>query len=439
MTGLSPAWPARPDSVGGDPDGVSRLGAPGARLLAGLAGREDLAAHLRRLGALPDWSGRADQLVGVVRESGLAGRGGGYFPLAAKLESARSVGGPAVVVINATESEPASVKDRTLLHNRPHLLLDGAQALAAAVGASRVIVAVHRSAEGTESLRCALRERLADIPEAEVALVPDHYLAGESSALVSHINGGPARPEPRQVPTSVSGVGGRPTVVSNAETASHLALITRFGAGWFREAGTPGTPGSVLVTVTGDVTRPGCVLEVTRPVEVGAVIAAGGGSPVPPQAVLTGGYAGTWTPGERIWRLPLDPLAMTRSGIAFGCGLLGVFGSGRCGLVEAARLMAWLSGERAGQCGACTSGLPAVSERLAGIADGSLRGRREIHRLVALTAEVSGRGLCSLPDGAAAMAESALVTFHDEVRLHRRGSCSAVTDGPLFPLPRGQR
>lgn len=436
MNTLSPAWPAPPDPAGPAPEGVSWLGSPGARLLAGSGGREDQAAHLARLGPLPEWSRWPEHLVAAVREAGLAGRGGGYFPLAAKLESARSVPGPAVVVINATESEPASAKDRMLLQNRPHLVLDGAQALAAAAGADRVIVAVHRSGDGTDSVRSALGERRHDSPTVEMVAVPDHYLAGESSALVSYINGGPARPEPRTVATSVSGVDARPTVVSNAETASHLALIARYGAGWFREAGSPSAPGSVLVTVTGDVNRPGCVLEVTRPVELGAVIVAGGGPPVPPTAVLLGGYAGTWVAGEKAWRLPLDASFLVGAGAPLGCGLVGVLGPGRCGLAEAARLMAWLSGERAGQCGACAVGLPEVADRLTAIADGSRRGRRETHRLVTLTEAIVGRGLCSLPDGAAAMAESAMAVFEDEVRLHRRGRCSGVTDGPLFPLPR---
>lgn len=438
MTLVSPSEPSLSTSGGGEPEGVAHLGSPAARLLAGPIGREGLSAHHERLGPLPDWSRRTDELVATVREAGLGGRGGGYFPLASKLQSARSVPGPAVIVINATESEPASAKDRTLLEHRPHLVLDGAQALAAAVAADRIIVATHRGAAGPLSLRAALEERRADRVATEAITVPDGYVAGESSALVSFINGGPARPTARLVPTAISGVAGRPTVVSNAETASHLALIARFGAQWFRQAGSTATPGSVLLTLQGDVSFPGRVVEVLQPVTLGAIIAACGGPPTPPRAVLLGGYAGTWLRGERAWVSPVDAAGLAVTGASLGCGLVGVLGPGRCGLAEAARLMRWLSEERAGQCGACTMGLPAVSERLTGIADGTRRRRREVHRLVALGEAVSGRGLCGLPDGAVAMVDSALAAFPDELRLHRKGRCSSESDAPVFPRPRSR-
>lgn len=436
MTIASPgSWAPSVGREEDEPEGVVGLGAPGARLLAGPASREDLFHHRDRLGPLPDWSGRPEELVAIVRESGLAGRGGGYFPLASKLDSARSVPGPAVVVVNATESEPASAKDRLLLENRPHLVLDGAQGLASAATADRVIIATHSGASGFGSIRDAIEERKGDRVAAELIAVPDRYVAGESSALVSYINGGDALPAPRGVPTAVSGVEGRPTVVSNAETASHLSLIARFGARWFREAGTDLSPGSTLVTLAGDVGFPGCVLEVLRPVTIGTVISAAGASLFPPQAVLLGGYAGTWIPGERALVSPLDATRLARSGMPLGCGLVGVLGPGRCGLAEAARLMAWLSDERAGQCGTCALGLPAVAARLTSVADGTQRRRREVHRIVALGEMISGRGLCGLPDGAVAMVESALSTFSEELRLHRRGRCSAHRDDPVFPVP----
>lgn len=440
MTLVSPgSWAPSVPSEEDESDAVARLGSSGGRLLAGLPSREGLFHHQDRLGPLPDWSGRPEELVSIIRESGLAGRGGGYFPLASKLDAARSVPGPAVVVVNATESEPASAKDRVLLECRPHLVLDGAQALAAAATADRVIVATHSGAAGFESIRDAMAERRGDRVPAELIAVPDRYVAGESSALVSFINGGEALPASRGVPTAVSGVASRPTVVSNAETASHLALIARFGARWFREAGTDLSPGSTLVTVAGDVAFPGRVLEVIRPVTIGAVISAAGASSLPPQAVLLGGYAGTWVPGERAWVSPLDATRLAGSGTPLGCGLLGVLGPGRCGLAEAARLMAWLSDERAGQCGTCALGLPAVAERLTSIADGTQRRRREIHRIVALGETIAGRGLCGLPDGAVGMVESALTTFSEELRHHRRGRCSARCDDPVFQVPGRRR
>lgn len=417
------------------PRGLAFLGSGNGRLLAGAPAREDLRAHLGRLGA-PGWDD-PDRIHDEIAAAGLKGRGGGYFPLAEKMNVARRAPGRAVVVVNATESEPASGKDRHLMLFRPHLILDGAQAVAAAVNADRLIVAVH-AGHPAESLREAALERLLDPVAATVVDIPDRYVAGESSALVSWINGGQPVPAGRSQPTAVSGVDGRPTVVSNAETLSHVALILRRGPEWFREVGPAAAPGSVLVTVAGDVASPGRVLEVVGPATVGEAVVAAGGTTERPEAILVGGYAGRWQPTSAIWDLPVDPVTLTEAGSPIGCGLLGVLGASRCGLAEASRLAGWLSSQRAGQCGSCDAGLPALAEAVAGLAEGRVRSRRALGRIVALGDEVAGRNLCHLPDGAVAMVESALTTFWEELGLHGKRRCSGRTDGQLFPTPTGK-
>ncbi len=421
----------RPDTGTAD---LAVLGSGNGRLLAGPAGREDLPSHRARLGATSPDLDRPDRIFEMISAAGLRGRGGGYFPLADKMAAARRAPGPAVVVVNATESEPASGKDRHLMLNRPHLILDGAQAVATAVGADRVILAVHAGAPA-DSLREAASERCGDRAAAVVLVVPDRYVAGESSALVSWINGGPPLPAGRSVPTAVRGVGGRPTVVSNAETLCHAALIVREGPEWFRQLGSADTPGSVLITVTGDVVSPGRVIEVVGPATVGRAVEAAGGAADRPAAVLVGGYAGRWQPAGVVWDLSVDPVALSGAGSPIGCGLLGVVGASRCGLTEAARLAAWLSAQRAGQCGACDAGLPQLAGAMAGLAAGTARVRAAARRIAALGDAVGGRNLCHLPDGAVAMVESAVTTFWDEISLHRRRRCSGRTDDALFPTP----
>jgi NADH:ubiquinone oxidoreductase subunit F (NADH-binding) len=414
---------------------VARLGSPHGRLLAGKAGRECLAEHRDRLGSLPDWPGGSDPLD-IIRASGLAGRGGGYFPLAAKIAASRSAPGRPVVVINGTESEPASAKDRLLLESRPHLVLDGSQALAATLGADRVIVATHPGAASEQSLRKACVERGLEAAAVTVARLPVRYVAGESSALVSFLNGGPALPASRSQPTAVRGVGDRPTVVSNAETVSHLALIARFGTDWFRAAGSLLAPGSVLLTITGDVRNGPAVVEVLEPITIGEAISAAGVMESEPSAILLGGYAGTWLAAGDAMTAPVDAAILRQMNAPLGCGLVGVLSPDRCGVVEAARLLKWLSGERAAQCGACALGLPELADRLEALAAGTSRRQREIRRIVTLGLAMSGRGLCHLPDGAAAMANSALAVFSEEIRLHRRRHCSARR-GPVFPIRDG--
>lgn len=424
-----PSRPPRTSNLAG-------LGWGSPRLLAGPPRREDLAEHLARVGSLP-YPLDGPDLLEAIEESGLAGRGGGYFPLARKMSVAVASPGTPLVVVNATEGEPAVAKDGLLMSMRPHLILDGAEVVAAAVGADRVYVAVHDARRATVSLRRAAASRPADGVPFEFVSVPDRYVAGESTALVSLLNGGPALPAGRRHPTAVRGVAGRPTVVSNAETLAHAALVARFGAGWFREIRTPGGTGSTLLTVQGDVTHPGTVLELTGPATIGQVVAAAGGPVDLPRAVLVGGYTGGWIAAHDAWGIPLESKQLRAAGVDVGCGLVGVLGARRCGLVETAHVASWLAGERAGQCGACDVGLPRLSETLTQVARGDRRGRREVARMVSLGQSIEGRGLCGLPDGTISMVESALRTFGAEVALHRKGRCSGDLHEPLFPAPVG--
>ena len=420
------------------PPGTAYLGHPAARLLAGPPRRETLDGHLSRLGRLPEWGAGGGDLLEILGRSGLTGRGGGHFPLATKVAAARRAGGRPVVVVNATESEPASAKDRLLLECRPHLVIDGAMTVAAACGADTVLVATHERSPAAKSMASALRERagmVADPAAITLTTVPDRYIAGESSALVSYLDGGPALPASRSRPTAEEGLAGRPTVVSNTETVAHTALIARFGDSWYRQAGTATAPGSLLVTLAGDVARPGTVLEVLEPVTLSDLVDAAVAPGRDWQAVLVGGYAGTWLSRDTARIAPVAGGRAVEGAAPIGCGLLAVLDDRRCGLAEAARLVNWLSTQRAGQCGACSFGLPLLAEHMTALAAGRSGARRTNRRVASLALTVTGRGLCHLPDGTLAMAESALEVFAEEARLHRRRRCSGVTEPGALPLP----
>ena len=227
-------------------EGPARLPGQISRLLPPRA--EALQQHLARLGPVP-YRGRPGALIAEVAAAGLTGRGGAAFPTHRKLAVVAAARGPKVVVANGTESEPASRKDETLLHAAPHLVLDGLQLAAEAVGASGACLCLHRGA-GT-GIRRALAERAAnqeDWLEVTVAETPPRFLAGQETALVWHVAGGPAIPVFTPPRVTERGLGGRPTLVANVETLAHLALIARYGPRWFRAAGTPAEPGSMLVT-----------------------------------------------------------------------------------------------------------------------------------------------------------------------------------------------
>ena len=210
---------------GTDPASTWVVGEP--RLLAGLHehDRVDFTTHRRLHGDVS----RLDRQEYERRCEAvdLRGRGGAAFPVAAKLRSLPRRGAP-VVVVNGSESEPASFKDRTLMRRVPHLVLDGALGIGAAIRARRVVVAVHDKASA-ESLRWAVAER-PDSARVDIQETAGSFVAGEARAVVRSLEGGPAAPPGRRTPPTIRGIHGRPTFVSNAETYAQLAVLGHRGA-----------------------------------------------------------------------------------------------------------------------------------------------------------------------------------------------------------------
>jgi NADH:ubiquinone oxidoreductase subunit F (NADH-binding) len=342
-----------------------------------------------------------------------------------------------VVVVNASEGEPLSAKDRTLVAFRPHLVLDGAALAAETVGAEEVVIYLSReSRAAADALRRARRERRrAGLRERPVHLVrtAHRYVAGESSAVTRRLDGGPAKPRFTPPHPSDSGVRGLPTLVQNAETVAHAALIARQGSAWFRECGTAGSPGTTLMTVSGGVRVPG-VVEVDLAGTLRGVVHQAGGTPAASAGALLGGYFGAWlTPGS-LAQLPLDADALRASAASLGCGVLAVLPAGGCGIVESARILAYLAAESAGQCGPCVHGLSAMSEAMTRVA-ASHAVSADIDRIRRWAGQVKGRGACRHPDGAVAQLESALTAFADHLDDHLVGRRCPGTLPSAFPAP----
>jgi NADH:ubiquinone oxidoreductase subunit F (NADH-binding) len=390
-----------------------------------------LDAHLARWGQLP---AGGPLLIDEVERAGLRGRGGAQFPTATKLRAVAAAR-HSIVVANGTEGEPASGKDKALLTISPHLVLDGAGIAAETVGADEVVVCVDRTAgAAVRAVEAAIAERRragADLLRFRVESTPSHYVAGEESALVHWLNGGPAKPSFVPPRPFERGVRGRSTLVNNVETLAHLALIARFGAAWFRGLGTGEDPGTALITLTGDVGRPG-VYEVPLGVPLAeALRAAGAGTDV--QAVLIGGYAGTWVPGTTAASARLDRVSLHALGASLGCGAISVIGPDSCGLQTTALVARWLAAQSAGQCGPCTQGLPAIARAVEALVAGDRRQRWEL-QLRRWLEMVDGRGACHHPDGAVRLVRSALTVFATEISRHRQhGPCRAPAAS--LPLP----
>ncbi len=401
----------------------------------------NLAGHLDRYGAIRPVA--ADRLIVEVERSGLTGRGGGAFPAGRKLRAvavAARRGGRngAVVVANGSESEPASSKDTVLLRSAPHLVLDGIALAAQAVGATRAYLCIgERARAGERALRDAIIEReqagLNHVP-VELTATASGYVSGQETALIAALNGGP--PLPTLVPPlpAERGAHKRPTLVMNVETLANIALIGRYGAGWFREVGTSTAAGSALVTVSGAVSRPG-VYEIPLGMRLGDLLQRAE-LPERPQAVLAGGYFGAWLPLPDALGLGLSQEGLRPAGAALGPGVLAVLPESRCGLAETARVIAYLASQNAGQCGPCVNGMPAIAEAMNWIAFGQPEADLVgwTHQLARL---VTGRGACHLPDGAAALVVSALAVFDADLRAHVAvGPCARAAAPPLLPIPR---
>jgi NADH:ubiquinone oxidoreductase subunit F (NADH-binding) len=423
-----------------DPEQLPRLVTPGPPA--------DLAAHLHRRGPVPALSGPA--LITTIGRAGLTGRGGAGFPAARKMRAVATAatrrtgrgrlrGSAPVVLANGAESEPASGKDAILLRQSPHLVLDGIALAAQAVGATEAYLCVTGpDPVQADWLLAAVAERqragLAEVP-VRVAAIPDGYVASEESALVNYLSGGPAVPTYVPPRPFERGVGGRPTLVHNVETLAHIALIARYGPDWFAAVGTPDAPGSALVTIGGAVRRPG-VYEIALGRPVGQLIELADGTTEPPQAMLAGGYFGGWLPLPGAADVPVSPPGLRAAGATFGAGLLTVLPASSCGLAETARILRYLAGQSAGQCGPCTFGLPAIADALAQIAWQG-RDRRPADWLRYLLPIVANRGACHLPDGAVAVAASALRSFSREIEMHvAHGPCAHASHPPVLPLPR---
>jgi NADH:ubiquinone oxidoreductase subunit F (NADH-binding) len=418
------------------PERTKRLSHAPPRLLPPGGDAPSLAAHVERYGRLPDLRGESAALIGAVEASGLRGRGGAGFPTHRKLRAV-AAGREPIVVANGVEGEPASHKDALLMRVNPHLVLDGAVAAAAGVGAKHIVVAVGRGATNAHAALAAAideRTRAGERTRIELVAAPARFVAGEESALVNWLSGGPAKPTFVPPRPFERGMRGRPTLVQNVETLANIALIARYGAEWYRELGSDDEPGSMLVTLGGAVGRPG-ITELESGTTLRTALERCEGFREPAQALLVGGYFGTWVPATAALDAPLSDTGVRPFGASLGARSIAVLPRTSCGLRETARIAAYLAHESAGQCGPCVFGLRAMAGALSSLATCDAGAKDALARLRRLAPQVTGRGACAHPNGATRLVESALAVFTDETNHHLVGHCTARSRNPLLPIP----
>jgi NADH:ubiquinone oxidoreductase subunit F (NADH-binding) len=255
-----------------------------------------------------------------------------------------------------------------------------------------------------------------------VSAVPEGFVTGEETALLSALSGKEPKPTMKPPYPFERGLRGAPTLVQNVETLAHVALIARFGARWFRSVGTEAEPGTALVTLSGAVRRPG-VYEIELGTRVSELIEQAGGATETLSAFLVGGYFGGWT------RDAAQPLTVAGG---LGAGVVVAFPADACGVRESARVTRYLANESAGQCGPCVHGLAALASGLEEIAAGKTSDR-QLH-LARWAKQLTARGACRHPDGAARFVSSTLAVFEEELALHlRTGRCSG-RDRRVLPV-----
>ncbi|TYB40091.1 NADH-quinone oxidoreductase subunit NuoF family protein [Actinomadura chibensis] len=372
----------------------------------------------------------AAQLIALCEAGRLHGRGGAAFPFARKVkataDSAVRRRKRTVVVVNGTEGEPGSAKDKVLLQRAPHLVLDGAALAATALGSVEIVVAV-TDEEAARSLDDAIAERGLGA-RARTVRLPEHFVTGESGSVVRGINGSRPIPPGRKGRASTSGVDGLPTLLSNAETYAQLAVLAGLGPRAYARAGTPDEPGTVLLTVTGAARFP-AVVETAAGAPLGHLLDLCGARAG--EGVLVGGYHGAWLTGERASRTRVSRAGLAESGGVLGAGIVMPLGRGTCPLGECARVARYLAAESAGQCGPCRLGLPDVAGAFADLAAGrdAAAARDTVRRAARMAA---GRGACAHPDGSARFVLSALDVFADDVARHiEHGGCGRPVRGVL--------
>ncbi|MGW5216644.1 NADH-ubiquinone oxidoreductase-F iron-sulfur binding region domain-containing protein [Nocardia sp. NPDC004085] len=410
--------------------GLTVAAAPGCvpRLLRMSDGDEDLAAYREAGGYRRLHS--ADAVLAEVRRSGLLGRGGAAFPIAVKLAGVRDAGlrgRETVVVANGEEGEPASIKDKWLMRHRPHLVLDGLRLAAGIVGARRAYVYVSDPASARRVDAALTELDQAGIAEITVELVTvdPAYVAGEETAAIRAINGGPAKPSDKPPRPFQQGVDGLPTMVGNVETLAHLPFVQRHGGAAFRSVGTAHSPGTFLATVTG-AGRPPALYELPHGTRFADLLALHGVAPDQVRGAMTGGYFAGMV-DRSVLTATLDHESLRALGSGLGCGAISLI-TAECPVAVAAAVLSYFDRENAGQCGSCFNGTAAMAAAATALRDGTATAA-DVDRLRRWSVVLRGRGACATLDGAANATATLLARFTAEVTAHLEGRCPTCARG----------
>ena len=390
------------------------------------AGTCGLAEHLANGGYQALAKARAgapEDVIQVLLDSGLRGRGGAGFPVARKWEMGLAQSNETKhVVVNGGEHEPGSRKDRFLVATMPHRVLEGAAICAFATGAKSIVLyLIEDMTDAIEAARRAIDEAVAGGQlaglDVKIALAPTTYVAGEETAALEVIEG--RKPWPRKKPPypGQAGLYGQPTTVQNVETLAWVPGILTNGAAWF-------SPGAMLCTLDDSFAKPG-IVEVPLGTTLRALVheyggGTRGGRPV--KAILPA-LSSAFLPASLL-DTPMTHEAMRAAGSNLGCGGFSVVEEGSCIVERASKIADFFKASQCGQCPPCrmeTATIAAVFQKAASGEAGEYAA--QVEKIAAFT---RGKGSCSLIEMAAAPALSALRLFPGDFESHAKtGRCPA--------------
>ncbi|MGH7794655.1 MAG: NADH-ubiquinone oxidoreductase-F iron-sulfur binding region domain-containing protein [Candidatus Binatia bacterium] len=381
-----------------------------------------------------------DEIIKIVSDAGLRGRGGAGFPTGKKWQFAREAPGePRYLVLNGGEDEPGSKKDRVLLEILPHLVLEGTILGAHAIGAAKAYLYINaRYDVATQSINDALTEAKSagywgdkvfgnDFSlDIEVVAAPHNYVAGEDTAVLDVIEG--KKPLPRQKPPFPVTVGlfGKPTAVNNVETLANIAPIVLKGADWYRRFGTAESSGTMIFSLNDDVKRPGVYeLPFGTPLrylieECGGGIK--GGKKI--KAIMPAAPSSAFLPADKL-DTPLDHNSMRDAGSALGCGVVRLVAEDSCIVEEVLQIAEFFAAESCGQCPACRMETNTLAMMMKKVQAGQ-GGQPMLEQFSKILAFNKGKGFCNLIAMPGPPIESALKLFPADFEAHlTTGKCPA--------------
>jgi len=409
------------------------FGDPSARTLEGWKKRGGYKALEAALNMTPE------EVVGVIKESGLRGRGGAGFPTGVKWSFFKDDGKPHYFLINADESEPGAFKDRELMRWTPHQVIEGAMIGAHAIRAQHVYIYIRGEFfEPAQILARAIEEcyaagiagknvmgtgRTIDVT---LHLGAGAYICGAETALMNSPEGRRGQPRIKPPYPAVSGAFGQPTNINNVETVCAVPHIVNNGGAWYKTFGTEKSPGTKLFNVSGHVVRRGnfefplgfslkeLIYDVCGGIRDGRKL----------KAVIPGGSSVPILSADEI-DIALDYESVAAAGTMLGTASIIVMDDATCMVKQVRRMVDFYAHESCGQCTPCREGTAWLAKILRRIETGQ-GSEADLDALLDIGKNMTGTTICVLSDSAAAPTASSIKKFRDEYLSHiRDGVCNA--------------